>query len=823
MIGLLTKKICVAGYCLSKPSYIYLILPLALILIILTWINFVRFNREEEKKNFVKGHRKDRLVFTVLRSLVFLLLLTAIASPYKLRETTTEGSPSLAILADNSSSFEIFDTTIAPKLKESLEKYFPTTLKYIASGERSAIGDGILQNAQGDDHILVISDGYNNYGRDLGDIVLFSSVLNTTIHTVELSPIKKDISVTIDGPSQVIEQSENEFNVYIRDIGDATYSRLEVFVDGDPVSVDEHGKFSWRFSRGYHKIMARIIFPKDDYFEQNNIYYKSVKSLPRPKLLYVTEKDGPLQEALERVYDVTTNSEIPDELDGYDTVILNDINADKISNERVDLLNEYLSEKGNGLVVIGGENSFDNGNYKNSYFESLLPVKVGVGERKRDEQYNIAFVIDVSGTTSLPFKPNAQQSIIDYEKAFLLDIIGSLNIDDKISVIGFVSRPYCVPKSLYCVLTSVSLMPGLESIVETLSVPSGPDADRGTNIALALNRAKQVLEKAQGGKNVVLLSDGIDTNEYGIIHTIQMMNSFGIRLYTIGVGQFVNRVLLKKMAEMGNGLYFEPDETEKLKIIFMGDEDEQKCAKATSGRILLMDTSHWITKGDISLNADVGGYNLIVPKLWGRKLLATDCDRTIMVAGRYGLGRIVVLSTDDGSKWSGSLFNKENSKIITRMINWAVGDFTKDNEFDVRVKDTTLGKATDVNIISNEKPEEKGLEFVKVDAGLYSAKFRPEKEGFYQILGATTAVSYNDEYEKIGLNPQLEELVIISGGEVFNPNDIEKIKDTIISMSRRMKVETINYRWPFVIAAIILFLIDILIRRIRENTNVLKF
>jgi len=169
------------------------------------------------------------------------------------------------------------------------------------------------------------------------------------------------------------------------------------------------------------------------------------------------------------------------------------------------------------------------------------------------------------------------------------------------------------------------------------------------------------------------------------------------------------------------------------------------------------------------------------------------------------------------------LFSKENSKIITRMVNWAIGDFTKDAEFDVRIEDVTLGKAADVNVISNEKPQEKGFEFVKLDAGLYSAKFRPEKEGFEQILGATVAVNYNDEYEKIGINPMLEELVTASGGYIFDSNDIEKIKDTIIRMSRRVKVETVNYSWPFAIAALILFLIDILIRRIRENRGITKF
>ena len=113
MIDLITNKICIEGYCLVKPHYVYFIVPLFLILMIFTWITFVKFKKDEEKKVFVKEHRVIRIIFIILRSMVFLLLLIAIASPYKIRETTTEGSPSLTILTDNSSSFEVFDNSIA--------------------------------------------------------------------------------------------------------------------------------------------------------------------------------------------------------------------------------------------------------------------------------------------------------------------------------------------------------------------------------------------------------------------------------------------------------------------------------------------------------------------------------------------------------------------------------------------------------------------------------------------------------------------------------------------------------------------------------------
>jgi len=807
MINLFSQKICIGGYCLADPQYIYMAIPLVLVLILLSWITFVKFKKDEEKIAFKKEHRLDRIIFVVLRSLVFSLLLIAVASPYTIKETTTEGSPSLTILADNSSSFQIFDSSIAPKLKQELEKYFPVTLKNIASGERSAIGDGILQNAEGDDNILVISDGYNNYGRDLGDIILFSSILNTTIHTVNLDNIKRDASITISGPSQVIEQSENTFTVNVNDVGNVAYNKVEVFIDGAPVNVDSNGRFKWRFSKGYHKIMAKLSFPQKDHFPQNNVYYKSIKSLPRPRLLFVTERQGPLQEVLEKVYDVTVTDSISNELGSYDAVILNDINANKLSDVHVDILGDYVSEKGNGLVVVGGENSFDQGDYKKSYFESILPAQVGIGKKGEGASVNVVLVIDISESTGLGFSGSSSDSKIDVEKSLAINILNDIALEDNIGVVAFNHLGHVVWR-----LNKLSLsLSKLPSRIASLK-DSG-----GTSVYIGLYKAIGLLDKAQGSKNIIVISDGITQSPSDAIAIARSAASKGIRTYSVGVGEHTNEDFMQNLAIAGGGLYFKPSQSQRLKLIF-GEAEE---LGEDTMNMIIVDSNHWITKG-VDLNAKLSGYNFVVPKASGRKLIATDADRPILIGGRYGLGRIAVLATDDGSKWSGKLFGQENSRIITRMVNWAIGDFTKDSGFDVRIKDTTVGKATDVNVITNEMPEEKGLEFSKIDAGLYSAKFRPEQEGFYTILDAVVGVSYNDEYEKIGINPQLHELVTISGGYIFNPNDVEKIKDTIISMSRRIKVETINYRWPFVIAALLLFLIDVLIRRIRENMNMLK-
>ena len=41
----------------------------------------------------------------------------------------------------------------------------PVQIRTIANGESSAIGNGILNNIEGDDNVMVITDGANNEGK----------------------------------------------------------------------------------------------------------------------------------------------------------------------------------------------------------------------------------------------------------------------------------------------------------------------------------------------------------------------------------------------------------------------------------------------------------------------------------------------------------------------------------------------------------------------------------------------------------------------------------------------------------------------------------
>ncbi len=233
------------------------------------------------------------------------------------------------------------------------------------------------------------------------------------------------------------------------------------------------------------------------------------------------------------------------------------------------------------------------------------------------------------------------------------------------------------------------------------------------------------------------------------------------------------------------------------------------------------ETNHFITN-NIELTGSLKGYNQVVPKSNAQMLVTTAGNNPIVSVWRVGLGRVVALSTDDGGAWGGVLLNKDNSKIITRMMNWAIGDLSRNKGFDIDIKDTRVGELSDINVYSKKSFSSDQYQFSKVDENLYNAKFTPNSTGFMEILGAKTAVNYPTEYEKVGVNPELKNLVTITGGRMFSNENTNQIIDAVKTMSKKTRTEVVDLRWVFVLAALLLFLVDISARRLHENRNIFK-
>ena len=812
---------CMSKYCVRYSYVLIAIIPILLFLFWLTRKTFVKFNNKFELENYVKSKKTDRKVVFALRSLAIVFLMIAIASPFMLESKTVPGNPRLTILVDNSTSMVLYNSNLAYDLYKKLEGTVPVQIRTIAGGEHSTIGNGILNNIEGDDNVLVVTDGVNNEGKVLGDIMLFASGINSSISTLKMDAVKNDVGVTIDGPPGLIKDTEGDFVVKVSVVGSNIPYTLQVSMDDSVLILEEQGSgskafaFSKIFPEGeYHKLTARLLnVGKDDYFQNNNVYYKSVKIVPRPKILYMTQKTSPLAEQLFKIYEVDVRDSLPQDLSDYMAVIFNDIPASSI-NSRIDGLSSYVSD-GNGLIFLGGEHSFDRGGYKGTLLETLLPVKIGASEESNKSDINIALVIDISSSTS---------ESIGLEKALAISVVDSLSEKNNIGAVAF-GNGHTERCQAFDILPG-GLKPLKEVKKELKDRISKLDFDGQSCFDVGIQGGAQLLGKVGGGKNVIFISDGKTTNDRLSMNTLDIVrsvNAQGVKVFTVGVGTDMedgsndNDLFLDNIARVGEGIYFKADASNKLKVQF-GDKDETK-GEEFYNTLIPIDTSHFITLAMDDMHATISGYNYMVPKPAARLLVTTQKNIPILAVWRFGLGRVVTFGTDDGSRWAGALLNKENSKLITKSINWAIGDLSRKKSYDVSIIDTVLGKSTSVNVITKDMPKSDGLAFAKIDTNLYSASYTPTEMGFKDLLGATFAVNYNDEYANLGISPEFTTLVQKTGGKVFEPGDTKGIIEFIKAKSKRIKIESADYRWPFAIIAMLLFLTEIAIRRFRENAQ----
>ena len=802
---------CVSKYCVRYSYVLIAIIPMLLFLFWFTRRTFVKFENKLGLEAYIKSKKTDRRIILLLRSFAFIFLMLAIASPFVLESKTVPGDPRLTILIDNSSSMALYSPDIAYNLYKKLEGTIPVNIRTIANNEHSTIGNGILNNIEGNDNVMVVTDGVNNEGKLLGDIMLFAAGINSSVSTLKMEPLKDDVGVTIDGPPELIKDTEGDFVVKVSVVGKNTPYTLQVIADDSKLIMEEQASsskqfmFSRKFPEGeYHKLTAKLIDIKgEDYFKNNNVYYKSIKIVPRPKVLYVTEKNSPLAKELDKIYEVDIKSSLPSDLSNYMAVIFNDIKASKI-NPYMDTLSNYVSD-GNGLFFIGGENSYERGNYKGTLLETLLPIKIGASEEQNKSDINVVIVIDISQGT---------EDYVAVEKALALSVIDSLSEKNNVGAVAFNSQAYQIAE----------IKPLKEHKKELKDKISRLKFDGQSYFNLGIEGGYRLLSKVGGSKNIIFISDGKTTYHKlreDTYDAVRSVNSLGTKVFTVGVGTDTddlsteNNQFLANMAALGGGIYYKTDASNRLKVEF-ADKDETK-GEEFYNTLIPIDTTHFITLGLDDISATVSGYNYAVPKPSARTLVTTQKNIPILVVWRFGLGRVVTLTTDDGLKWGGDLLSKKNSKLITRSINWAIGDLGRKKSYDVTIRDTFLGKPTSVNVITKEMPKSEGLSFAKIDTNLYSAMHNPKDVGFKEVLGATFAVNYNDEYANLGISNEFTNLVEKTGGKIFDPDDTKGIIEFIKTKSKRIKIDSTDYRWPFAIIAMLLFLLEIGIRRYREN------
>ena len=380
-----------------------------------------------------------------------------------------------------------------------------------------------------------------------------------------------------------------------------------------------------------------------DRFSDNDRYSTSTTVPGRPSVLYLegdTRRGAAFAQALAaNDFDVEVRGarEVPTSRQGfdrYDFVVVSDVGAENFSLTSMQALEEYVRTGGGGFLMAGGERSFGPGGYTGTRMERILPVRFDAERRRDQPSVALALVIDKSGS----MQGQAIELAKDAAKA-AAEVLGE---GDFIEVIGFDSQPNRIVK-----------MQAARNRVRILNDISRLTAGGGTAIFPALDAAYQDLAVTRARtRHVILLSDGQAPTE-GILDLVQVAASEGITFSTVGLGQ-ADRGLLEQIAARGRGRSYFTNDPFHVPRIFT--QETNRVARSAF-------VEEWFNPRIVRSAQFLRGVSPALPELQGyvttkakptpaEVILDSIYGEPILARWRVGLGWTLAWTTDVKGRWA---------------------------------------------------------------------------------------------------------------------------------------------------------------------------
>lgn len=319
-------------------------------------------------------------------------------------------------------------------------------------------------------------------------------------------------------------------------------------------------------TEGIHRYEVKINM-NNDTSEYNNSYLFIQEVVKQVKVLVVSNTESD-REKIEELYgtnavvDYYINQiEVPysvEELCQYDEFILSNIDVRTLKNAAkfINSLDILVSEFGKSLTTFG--NTHIQNNYDNPVLASLsdmLPVKFGNGEQ---EEKLVTLVLDISRSMEQISKFHIAKECVNV----ILD-----NLDDKVKVMVYVfyGKNYMAIEPTFA--------SNRESIKEKIQ---NLEALQGTIMGSALKEVYQAITSFAYSKNeVILISDGLpygsDDEDREIKTYANKLAVLNTIISTIHIVSDEGALLMKDIAEIGRGYYYYIKELDNVKGLILNE------------------------------------------------------------------------------------------------------------------------------------------------------------------------------------------------------------------------------------------------------------
>jgi len=593
---------------------------------------------------------------------------------------------------------------------------------------------------------------------------------------------------------------------------------------------------------GMHRYVVEVEVP-DDPRPQNNRWEDEISVEAGPRALLLVKDDAAKASRLAKMLANPKNGIPTDvlvagrqpltklQLERYRGVIIQDVPADQFGFVKMSRLAQFVTERGGGLMLTGGENSFGSGGYFKSPLDDVLPVSMELREEHRKLRAAIAVVLDRSG--SMQARVEGNQSKMDLANLGTVECVRLLSPNDMISVIAVDTAAHVVQP-----LARVVGKAAMEQKIRGIRSTGG-----GIYVDVALKSAAEELEKAkkQGyqTRHVILFSDANDTEisgslfgggerqRYeGVIRQVEQMKSAGITVSVIGLGteRDLHAPLIKDIAKAGGGNVMFTDDARDLPRLF--SQDTMNVARKT---FLKKDDEHPrgfpgrrlpgpYLVGELGSGPfpNVDGYNLTYLKRQSKVVQAAVVSKDEYKAPWSafwfrGLGRVAAIPFDVAGKYAGEFARwPDSAKFLLTHTAWLLGgedprkvfvEIERDGqdavvtvELDPRNPDGLQTPPKLLVLPPGAEPEQPlAPKFEWAGRNVLQTRFRLERLGIYRtqvvtgenksVRGPSISLPYSPEFFPRGGRPTgrqtLAEIARLSGGtertDVFELLDHSKL------------------------------------------------
>ncbi len=709
--------------------------------------------------------------------------------------------------------------------------------------------DGIVASetlSQGGRGVLLLSDGWETEGdasalkQSLGTngVRLFplvppdpqkptQSFRISNLFAPLLAPAQKsvDVRVSIENTSAQAQRGKLEIThdkkvIYTQEVAVDPGKEIVVTTPSDPSA------------EGIKEISARLTPSEAAFTRSTQTIFLSGEEREKVLLINGTAEDARhlpelLREQAYRLKNITAEGRVESlgSLQDYDAIILNNVALNQLPSGSAEKVSEYV-KGGGGLLMIGGNHSFGLGGYMRTAIEDALPVRL-VPPQTIEKRLNVAveLIIDKSGSM-------AENQKLEFAKDAAREVIRTLKNEDLIGVIGFDSAPWIV----------VKLAPLSEVRESAIDRVGRLYPAQKTNLLPAIDEARRSLVRAEAGrKHMLILTDGKvpDAGPFYIEMTKQM-RVLGITVSTIMLGGEADIDMLKEMAEVGGGSFYQTLDSTMLPRIFLSD------VKTASGERSMKEQQEFAVRdgpGELKSTTirsfpPVRGYvQTRIKEGANLELVAVGGDKAepLLASWTFGKGRSAAFTTDSNGRWSSYWITWEKfARFFTEVVDAirpSKGAPSERIKFDLRQYVDHGSLILDLTVYSEEAANsatgslllpsgtERRLEFESVSRGHFRGVLDNATAGRYELRALAagkklTPVAFFLPGELFGekrdqgfFMPLLSELAGSSGGKI-NPS-AEDLKGNITPRIEKKEIT------PYVLfLALALLLIHIMWREV---------